>query len=350
MNLPRQLMLSRNRWLLILAAAVLCAGCEQRDVRRARSREIMGTFATITAVAGDAQTASAAVEAGYQQFELVNRLMSDYATDSEIGRLNSSPPGAAGPVSPETFACLIAAAEIEEASCGAFSCTCRPLVQLWKSAARNGRLPTAEELADARALIGARHLFLEEPARLVGRRLDGVQVDLGGIAKGYALDLGAQAMRRAGAKGGLLDLGGGILVFGRHDEGEPWRVGVRHPFQDGVIAVLRLEDRAVATSGLQQRFYEVGGRRYSHIIDPRTGWPAEHAACVTVVAEDGLTSDAWATALNVLTVQEGKALLDRPDGPRVEVMWITGDAANPVIEMTPGFRELLDEGDPLRQR
>jgi thiamine biosynthesis lipoprotein len=317
----------------------LFSGCDQKSgpAKAARAREIMGTFAELTAVAAERTTAEEAVEAGYARLEDVNRLMSDYVADSEIGRLNRLPEGESLPVSPETFHCLQRAVEISRVSGGAFDATCRPLVSFWKQAAGQNRLPAEEDLARVRALAGSDKIMLNAQTRSVSRAADGVQVDLGGIAKGYALDLAAEAMLKAGATSVLVDVGGDVLAVGTNPEGKPWRIGVKHPFEAGLFTVLELSNRAVATSGVQQRFYEIEGKRYSHVIDPRTGRPAEQAPSVTVIAADGLSADAWATVFSVLSIEEGRQLIEAGRAPQLEAMWIAGPPDQPVVEKTSGF-------------
>jgi len=324
---------------LALAALCLIAGCERDSgpARVSRAREIMGTFATLTAIAADEATAAAAVEAGYARLQDVNRLMSDYITESEIGQLNRQPVGEPLSLSPETLRCLRRAIEISKLSGGAFDVTCRPLVVLWKTAGREGRLPSEQELASVRSLIGADKIALDAEAATAARTADGVQVDLGGIAKGYALDLAGEAMLSAGARGALVDVGGDVLAIESNAAGQPWRVGIKHPFHQTLHTILELSDRAVATSGVQQRFYEIDGKRYSHIIDPRSGRPAEQAPSVTVIAADGITADAWATVFSVLTIEEGRQLITAGRAPKLEVMWITGPTDQQVVEKTAGF-------------
>ncbi len=326
------------RW-LVCGLTLLACGCEQRPAARkaAASREVMGTLATLTAVAADDTLAAAAVERGYARLEDVNRLMSDYTADSEIGRVNQLLAGQSLALSTETFQCLRQGLEVSRASGGAFDITCRPFVALWKKSASLGRLPTEEELTRTWQLVGPDRIILNFAERTVSPAVNGVQVDLGGIAKGYALDLAAAAMRQAGAASVCVDVGGDVLALGTAADGRPWRIGVKHPFQDGLVAILLLSDRAVATSGVQQRFHEIDGKRYSHIIDPRTGWPAEQAPSVTVIAADGITADAWATAFSVLTIEEGRRLIAEGRTPNLEVMWIIGGNGPPAIETTDGF-------------
>ena len=330
---------------MLAAIVASAAGCREspRPTAVTQSREVMGTLADVTAVAADEQTARAAVEAAYARLEHVNRLMSDYRDDSEIGRLNGLPAGAGLAVSPETFGVLRRARAISEATGGAFDPTCRPLVALWKQAGKDRRLPDDAALEQTLARVGWDKIELTTATRMVTKKAENMQIDLGGIAKGYALDLAAAAMRGAGASGGLVDVGGDVLAVGHRADGSPWRVGVQHPFESGILLKLILTNRAVATSGNQQRFTVIDGKRYSHIIDPRTGRPAEQAPSVTVIALDGITADAWATVFSVLAVEEGRPIAEKLEG--VEVMWVWGTADHPRSARTSGFDQYVIDSD-----
>ena len=170
-----------------------------------------------------------------------------------------------------------------------------------------------------------------------------MQIDLGGIAKGYALDLAGAALLRTGATTGLVDIGGDVLVLGPRPGNQPWRVGVRHPLgqRENVYKVLKLTSGAVATSGNQERFSTIEGRRFSHIVDPRSGRPAEQAPSVTVIAPAGITADAWATALSVLSVAEGQVLLATPNAPDLEVLWLEVRDGTIHSTQTAGFDAYL---------
>lgn len=340
MSKPETIRIARTVAATLAVTLAVAAGCDRREPPEPgyakTANLVMGTNAAVTAVADDDRTARAAVDAAYARFDDVNRLMSDYVADSEIGRLNAAPAGQWVDVASETFTCLKLARAVTRRSGGAFDVTCRPLVRVWKEAAEAGELPTDAQLAEARARVGNDKWELDEDAGRVRKLVEGVEFDLGGIAKGYALDLAAERMESAGADGALVDIGGDVLAVGENRAGAPWRVGVRHPFAgDEIIVVLALSDRAVATSGVQQRFHEIGGRRYSHIIDPRTGRPAEQSPSVTVVASDGATADAWATVLSVLSVAEGQTLVS--EIADVEVLWITGSPDAPVLQESGGF-------------
>lgn len=321
----------------VVAAVVLGAGCERPGpVRKENTRPVMGTLATVTVVASDDAVAAAAIEAAHERIGDVNRLMSTYQEDSEISQLNQAARGTQIAVSAETFECLKRALEICRLSGGAFDVTCRPLVGLWRAAGVRGTLPTDAELAAAVARVGCESVDLHAAVRGVRLTQSGMEVDLGGIAKGYALDLAAEAIMDAGASSGLVDIGGDIRATGERS----WRIGVRHPFRadrSETICVLEVNDRAVATSGNQERYTEIEGRRFSHIVDPRTGWPAEQAPSVTVIAADGTTADGWATALSVLDVEEGAELLASLPDERLEVMWFWKLDGRIQVRQTGGF-------------
>lgn len=319
--------------ILLITTALGCRQQEEPTYKHAR--EVMGTLAEVTAVADDRETARAAVEAAYARLDRVNALMSDYIDNSEIGRLNQLQAGQSLVVSPETFAVLRRAADIAEQSGGAFDITCRPLVWLWKRAGKEQQLPDQATLEKVRARVGWRHITLDPETRSVSPDIDELQIDLGGIAKGYALDLAAEAMQKRGARGGLVNVGGDIVAFGRREDGRPWQVGIRNAFDNGLMGMLAVENHGVATSGNQQRFTIINGTKYSHIIDPRTGRPAEQAPSVTVIAPDGTTADACATVFSVLSVEEGKKLAEQLIG--VEVFWAWGDRDDPHFAETPGF-------------
>lgn len=297
----------------------------------------MGTLAEVTAVAENKDTARRAVQAAYQRLEAVERLMSTYRTDSEISQLNSLSAGESLQVSLATFFVLQQSLDIARRSGGAFDITCRPLIQLWREAAEQHKLPTEQQIQQTLSRIGWQHLRLDPESKTVSVEIDDLQVDLGGIAKGYGLDAAAAAMREAGAVGGLVNVGGDVYAFGKRADGDAWTIGIRNAFQPGLMGQLAITNLAVTTSGIQQRFFDIQGQRYSHIIDPRTGRPAEQAPSVTVIAKTGIDADAWATVFSVLTVEEGKKLAMQLKD--VEVLWVWGDVDHPKHVATPDFVE-----------
>ncbi len=347
MNIP----LNPNHIRIIACLSLLAgsASCEQNTnpslpaASNKQSREIMGTFAEVTAFAADKRTAKRAVKAGYLRLEEINSKMSGYLPDSEVSTINALAADEALKVSADTMLVMAASKEYAQASGGVFDVTCKPLVSLWKQAGQSGRLPTEEAIASARKQVGWSKVILDKDNAAVSLSESGIHIDLGAIAKGYGLDVAAEAMKETGATSGLVNVGGDVVAFGSHgDTGQPWIVGIRHPFDsDAIYGKLAVVDRAVATSGNQQRFSMIDGKRYSHIVDPRTGMPAEEAPSVTVIATTGMAADAWATIFSVLTVNEGKQLAKTIDG--LEVLWLWGTADEIKSEQTPGFDQFVTD-------
>jgi thiamine biosynthesis lipoprotein len=231
-----------------------------------------------------------------------------------------------------------AALEYARASGGALDVTVGPVVDVWGFYRPRGALPPTAAIDSARALVGWRRVRFDPGARTVLLPRRGMRLDFGAIAKGYAVDLAVAALRRAGVERGTVDLGGNLRSFGA-SEGGAWRVGLRDPRDpEEMIAVLRLDSGAVATSGDYERYFVHEGVRYSHIIDPRTGWPARGVAGVSVVAPTGIASDALSTALFVLGPGRGCAVA-RAAG--VEALWVL-DAPGRRVVVTGGLPGRLE--------
>ncbi len=346
-----------KRFLGILAVGIVVAvivgtfliGFWHRDelvMMKARPAGIMGTEGTLCVVvrADQADIAEEALEAAEQALRRVESRMSVYLSASEVSRFNEAGKGKVV-LSAETMEVLRLAKAKAMVTDGAFDITCRPLLELWAQAGEEGKVPTREELAGARSASTWYDLHLDDDGVIKGK--DSVQIDLGGIAKGYGIDKAIEAMRSHGVAGGLVDVGGDVRCFGRRDDGRAWGVGIRNPFQPGAgdfLAMLRVADKAVCTSGNYFRFIEIAGDRYSHIIDPRPGpnmgMPADTIPSVTVLAPTAASADAWATALSVLG-PEGLSLLQRDSG--VEAMVVTGGPDDYQTHATGGMAAFMAE-------
>ena len=301
-------------------------------------QDVMGTTCSIAAVVDPDGRARA--EEVLQRAEAVLRSaearMSTWLNDSELGRFNAAAAGQQVPLSPESLEVLRIARRAAAETGGAFDVTCRPVIELWREAPGRGAVPTQSELSQARAESGWDLILLKDTGAV--KLAPTARVDLGGIAKGYAVDRAVEVLRRAGLAGGLVDVGGDLVCFGRPRSGETWPVEVNSPFGADRLARLRLPGGAVCSSGNYARFNQIAGKRYSHIIDPRTGRPADAVFSVTVVARDAVTADIWATALSVLGSEGFQRL---PEG--VEAMIVTGTKEDHQTHRTPGFRSLLEE-------
>lgn len=312
-------LLSPRRRTLIqaLGATALLAGCGETPGLAGRplaafQGPAMGTVWNAK-LAGPlaGSLASKAPSAVAAALEGVVRRMSTYLDSSELARFNAAPAGKAVAVSRETLEVFALAREVSAATGGAFDATVAPAVDAWgfgPSKAR--RIPSAEELAAVASRIDWRAVSVDPGAGSLAKSRDGVRADLSGIAKGYGVDLAARALEALGATDYLVEAGGEVRVRGRNAEGKPWRVGIERPDVAGQQAylVVPLDGLSMATSGDYRIYFEEGGRRYSHEIDPATREPVRGSlASVTVVAKDCAWADAMATALFVMGAERGYA-------------------------------------------
>jgi len=222
-----------------------------------------------------------------------------YRADSEVSEINRN--AAAGPVAVDQalFELLSLANRLNRETDGAFDITAGPLIRCWGFFSRHGRIPDSDELERARERVGMFQLCLDAARRSVRFARPGVEINLGSIGKGFALDRAAARLSEQGLRTALLSGGRSSVVALGGDQGG-WLVGVRHPHQAGCrIATIRLKDAAMATSGTGEQYFVAGGRRYGHILDPRSGFPACGVAGATVVASSGAIADALATAFFV---------------------------------------------------
>lgn len=295
---------------------------------------VMGTSCQIAAIVKDdldADRAGTAMKGAEAALRGVESRMSRWIEESEVSRLNRAPVGESVALSPDVMTVLKSARNAAAVTDGAFDITCRPLLLLWKEAGRRGAPPTEAEIAAAQQ--ASRWSFLELTEEGAVKTGGEAQIDLGGIAKGYAIDRAIEDLQISGIPGGLVDVGGDLRCYGSPPDGSGWVVDIQSPFGEGVLGKVRLrEGKAVCTSGGYARFTEIQGKRYSHIVDPRTGYPVDAVPSVTVIAPTAMEADIWATALSVLG-PEGLSRL--PDG--VEALLIQGDSKNLKKTATAGF-------------
>lgn len=325
------------------------------------SRLVMGTIAHIIAVAPNQRTANKSIEAAFEQLRNIETLMSYHKDDSELANVNRNAFKAPVKVSSQTFEVLQKSIEFSSLSDGAFDITVGPLVDLWRQAGETNSVPTDAKLAEARAKVGYEKLILDANEKTVQFALEGMNLDLGGIAKGYGIDKAVEAMQSCGATGGMVDVGGNIRCFGRPKEKPHWLIGLQNPneienrnlsavrvaeskIENSIDAgkpllILKLNDASVATSGHYQRFALIQGKKYSHIIDPGSGSGSNKLASVTIIAKDATTADALSTAVIVLGDEKGLALIKKL--PETEAILITSPPTYKIIK-TSGAQKFIE--------
>ncbi|MBI4514801.1 MAG: FAD:protein FMN transferase [Deltaproteobacteria bacterium] len=303
-------MITPRSLVLLLSLMAACARNPGEVVVR-RSQPHMGTVVTLTVAIDDEAVAERAIASGFAEVSRLDQLLSNYKSTSDLSRLNAQ--AGTGPVSvaPELFEVTRAAVQIATRSGGAFNPLLQPVIKLW-GIPEHPRVPSAAELEALRPLTDLRGLVLSEDQRTIALAQPGMALGLGGVGKGYTADRVAEVLEQSGARGGVAAIGGDIRVFGKHPDDRPWRIAVRPPQADTPpLAVVELSRGAVSTSGDYERYFEVDGVRYHHIIDPRSLMPAQGAASVTVLAPTATEADGLATAVLVMSPAEGVALVER---------------------------------------
>lgn len=298
-------------WLLCLFSAVLARG-SGGESRFEFSGVEMAVPVRMVLYASSEEAAKTASEAAFARIRELNGIMSDYDPASEVRRLSaSSGSGQEFPVSADLWNVLSRANEMSIASGGAFDVTIGPVVRLWRRARRQGELPSPERIQKQLAAVGFKSMELRQPGRRVLLTRPGMWIDLGGIAKGYAVDEALEVLRAHRVSSALVDAGGDIGLGDAPPDRDGWVIGVAPLDRDAVPSLfLSLSNVSIATSGDSWQFVEIGGRRYSHLVDPRTGLGLTDHSSVTVIARDTTTADALASAVSVLGPERGLELVD----------------------------------------
>lgn len=326
--------------LFVSALVLIVSACSRAPDELAISGPTMGTTYSIKVAAPPKGIDDAAVRRATDEIlDRIDRSMSTYRVDSEISRFNSATSTEWFDVSSELAIVVDTALHVSQQSGGAFDITVGPLVAAWGFGASGEPidLPDDARLSEIRAHVGYEklHVRLNPPAL---RKDDpGLSVDLNGIAPGYAVDLLAHEFESMTIKNFMIDIGGEVRAQGRNASGQLWRIAVERPIdaEPEPYAILQLDNASVTTSGEYRHYFDRNGRRYSHTIDPRTGRPVSHdLASVVVIGSTSMDIDAWATALNVLGTEAGRALATRLDMP---VLFIDAAGGRLRSVATPGF-------------
>lgn len=300
---------------------------------------VMGTTLEITVYRPASQSAQAAedLEAAYQEILEIDTLMSLYRPESELAQLNASAGQGAFAASQKTFDVIAASNHFSRISDGAFDISVKPLVDLWGFYdVTNASVPEPKAIEAALSRVWFDSVAYNEDTRQVTLEA-GVGLDLGAIAKGYAVDTAIAALRTRGVPAALINLGGNVGVLGLAPGERPWVIGIRHPRSDKLIGKVSITEGAVATSGDYDRYFEVDGQRYSHLLDPRTGYPVDGLYSLSVVALNATTADALSTAAFILGPEDGVQLLSDCVGAEGFLVQAGGGSTDLAAVMTNGL-------------
>lgn len=275
------------------------------------ARPVMGTVATVEAVAASEGTAARAVEAAFLALHHIDTTANAMDPESDLGRVNRAPAGTPTIVDPELAELVSFSLTAAKATDGSFNPAIGPLVEAYGIKGRP-RLPDDAEIE--RLLPICDYTKVKVPdERSVVLEEEGMALDLSAVAKGWAVDKAYEALLDGGCAAGLVEAGGEVRCFGGDVRDELWRIGIKNPWGPGVYGVVELEKGVLATSGTYEQTFEVEGVVFSHIIDPFTGFPAEGPSSVTVMAGDCATADAWATALMTLPPEDAYDIIESND-------------------------------------
>lgn len=267
----------------------------------------MGTEIAHRAYGENAKTAMLKVE---KEAERLESVLSRFVKESDVDRINKNAGIKHTEICSETFDILFRALHISKISNGLFDPSLGPLIDLWNYK-HSKEAPENDRIKEALSFVGYSELELDEANMTAGLRKAGRSIDLGGIAKGYASDCFMEVFKKNGVESAFSNIGGNVSTLGLKPDGSPWRVGIRHPRQDGLIGAVETSGSSVVTSGDYERYFiDSRGRLYHHILNPKTGYPAKSGLIsVTVVAESAMDADALSTAVFIAGMEKGLEIM-----------------------------------------
>ncbi|MBT4482297.1 MAG: FAD:protein FMN transferase [Candidatus Latescibacteria bacterium] len=280
---------------------------------QSQTRFLMDTFCTIQ-VPGNINVLPA-IELAFERIEEIDVKFNAINPESPVYAFNNNNK----PIEDEEIVALVKTAlQVSKKSGGKFDITIFPLIKLWGFFSDSPKLPHREKIEEVLKTVGYEYIAVENDKII--KKKEGIKIDLGSIAKGYAIGEAKIVLEQAGIKSALIDAGGDIYSLGSNN-GKPWIIGIRNPRGEGVVGALELSDVAVITSGDYERVFEEGGVKYHHILDPETGFPAKGSASVTVISPDPAQADAWSTAFFVLGKEKTQDILNGLES--IELLMIT---------------------------
>jgi thiamine biosynthesis lipoprotein len=317
---------------VILWAGIALNACDSAsDQPTRRTQLIMGTLVEITLSHSNPDVTQSAITQAFDEMQRIEQLMSTYIPDSEISKINRAAGKEAIPVSREVEEVIREGIYWSGQSSGAFDITVEPLVHLWDFDGEKETIPSENTLRKTATLVNYKDIEIKDHTVRLKRR--GMAINVGGLAKGYAVDR-AISILRSKVKNGIVNAGGDLFAFGQKNKQTPWNIGLQHPRKpQELLAAFAVENHAVATSGDYQRYFVKDGVRYHHIFDPQTGKPARLMISATIITTEVMDADALATAVFVMGPEKGIEWVDSID--YVEAMVVLEDGS---IKYSKNFR------------
>lgn len=315
-----------------------CSGPKEKIYKK--SRILMDTLVTINVVSDSEKAAETAMDKAFAEIDRLDKLLNFFSERSELSAINKNAGISPVTVSPDTRDLVEKALQVSEKTNGAFDATIGPVVSLWDFPNSPVKPPPASSIKEKLKLVNYHWVVIDKMKSTIFLKEKGMLLDLGGIAKGYAADRAVEALKTNGIKSGLVSVAGDIKAFGLKPGGDEWVIGIKNPRhknkEDEIIATVRLRDTAISTSGDYERYFIAEGRRYHHIIDPKTGYPAEGCQSVSIVTKDGFNTDAFSTGIFVLGPDKGMQALRESGFDGI----IRDNKDN--IHITPGLKDKIE--------
>jgi len=293
--------------LKLIVLVLLLTGCSPRLIRVEQTEPLLGTTVTITVLHEDYQKAKEAVEEAFAEIKRIETLMSTYINTSEVSILNNK--GLIKNASADLIFVIKKSLYYSDISNGAFDITVQPILELYRNSFfKKGMPPTGDEINKTLKLVNYRRIFVKGKTIFFSKK--GMKITLGGIAKGYAIDSAIRILKQHGISHALVNAGGDMRAIGMKDAKKPWTIALQNPRdKKDVLAVIPLNNKAVATSGDYERYFEPT-KKFHHIVNPKTGYSATELISVTIVSSSAIDADALATAVFVLGPEEGMKLIN----------------------------------------
>ena len=281
----------------------------------ARTLKLMGCHYDITVIANSPAEGNKLIDIAANEVTRIERLISEWDSTTQISHVNFYAGIRPVKVDKEVYDLIVRSIKISELTDGAFDITWAGMNHIWKFDGSMKRLPTNEEVAQAVSTVGYKNIVLNAKDTTVFLRLKGMRLGFGGIGKGYGADKGADLLKSMGVPGGIMNASGDITAWGVQPDGKPWMIGITNPFnKEKVFSWFPFNGKSIGTSGNYENFVEFNGKRYTHIIDPRTGWPVQGISSVTIFGPNAELSTALTKAIFVMGKDVGISLLKQFKG------------------------------------
>lgn len=307
---------------------------KKEEIENIKEFYAMGTVMQLKAYGRKSEKA---IGEALERLDQIENRMSVFKTNSDISQINKKAGVGLQKVNVDTYYVINKAISYCRLSEGAFDITIRPLVGLWRIGSENPRLPNKKEIQEKQKLVNYKDIMLDEENCSIGLKSENQAIDVGGIAKGYAADEVRSIFVKNGIKSAIINLGGNIFVLGNKADGKPWKVGIQDPLKNRgeFVGIIAASNKSIVTSGNYERYFQVEGKKYHHIIDPRTGYPSEsEIISITIISDLSIDGDGLSTGLYIMGVEKAYSLIESL--PSVDAIFITSDKR---IYVTSGIKD-----------